>query len=128
MFDARVRANGLTLARARTLFHLAARDGMTQRELAEALEIEGPTLVRLLDGLERQGAIARRPVDGDRRANQISLTEAGRTLAAEVQRLADDLRQEVLSDIAEADLAATTELLRRIARKVEEMTAPGEVD
>ncbi len=54
LFDAQVRARGLTLARARTLIHLSRKDGMTQTELAEILEVEGPTLVRLLDGLEAQ--------------------------------------------------------------------------
>src|SRR3954453_21559992 len=78
LFDARVRAKGLTLARARALLHLARKDGMTQTELAEILEVESPTLVRLLDGLEGQGLTERRPVAGDRRANQIALTPAGR--------------------------------------------------
>ena len=75
-FDARVRAEGLTLARARALIFLGKKDCMTQTELADALEIEGPTLVPLLDGLEKQGLIERRPVDGDRRAKQIALTAA----------------------------------------------------
>lgn len=123
LFDARVRANGLTLARARTLMHLAKKDGMTQTELAEALEIEGPTLVRLLDGLEGQGLTERRPVEGDRRAKQIALTEAGRALAIQVRRLADDLREEVLSDIAEEDLVAATEILRMMARRIEVASA-----
>ena len=69
-FDARVRAKGLTLARARALIFLGKKDCMTQTELADALEIEGPTLVPLLDGLEKQGLIERRPVDGDRRASR----------------------------------------------------------
>src|SRR5918997_712333 len=98
LFDARVRAKGLTLARARTLIHLVRKDGMTQTELAEVLEVEGPTLVRLLDGLEAQGLTERLPVAGDRRAKQNALTREGHKLAAEVTRLADELREEVLAD------------------------------
>ncbi|MBS3647214.1 MarR family transcriptional regulator [Pseudaminobacter sp. 19-2017] len=118
LFDARVRAKGLTLGRARTLMHIARRDGMTQTELAEFLEVEGPTLVRLLDGLESQGLIERRPVEGDRRAKQIVLTKDGHTLAAEVTRLANELREEVLADIPEAELIAAAETIRAIARKI----------
>src|SRR4051812_30474540 len=114
LFDARVRAKGLTLARARTLIHLARKDCMTQSELAEILEVEGPTLVRLLDGLEVQGLTERRPVEGDRRAKQIALTEAGRELAAEVTRLGDELREEMLADVSEADLKGATKILRAI--------------
>jgi MarR family transcriptional regulator, transcriptional regulator for hemolysin len=118
LFDARVRAKGLTLARARTLMHLARKDGMTQTELAEILEVEGPTLVRLLDGLEAQGLTERRPVEGDRRAKQIALTEEGHRLAAEVTRLGHELREEVLADIPEADLIAAAAAMRAIARKI----------
>ena len=118
LFDARVRAKGLTLARARTLIHLAKMDGMTQTELAEILEVEGPTLVRLLDGLEKQGLTERRPVDGDRRAKQIALTEAGRKLAADVTLLGDELREEVLTTVSEADLIAATRAFRAIAQKI----------
>jgi MarR family transcriptional regulator for hemolysin len=118
LFDARVRAKGLTLARARTLMHLARKDRMTQSELAEILEVEGPTLVRLLDGLEAQGLTERLPVERDRRAKQIVLTGAGRQLAAEVTRLADELREEMLADIPEADLIGATAILRAITGKI----------
>ncbi|EBY6940156.1 MarR family transcriptional regulator, partial [Escherichia coli] len=78
MFDARVREQGLTLSRARLLLLLAKGDGVTQRELAEALEIEQPSLVTLLDGLERQGLIVREPLETDRRANRVVLTPEAR--------------------------------------------------
>ena len=119
LFDARARASGLTLARARTLMLLAKKDRMTQTELAEALEIEGPTLVRLLDGLESQGSIQRCPMDGDRRAKRIALTAAGRKLSAQIRRLADGIREEVLADIPEGELVAATELLRGMAARIE---------
>lgn len=77
LFDALVRERGLTLARARALLLLAETRTWTQRELAEELEIEQPTVVRLLDGMEKQGLIVRQPVAGDRRANHIKLTAIG---------------------------------------------------
>ncbi|MET0745671.1 MAG: MarR family transcriptional regulator [Microvirga sp.] len=118
LFDARVRAKGLTLARARTLMNLARKDGMTQSELAEILEIEGPTLVRLLDGLEAQGLTRRQPVEGDRRAKQIALTDAGRERATEVTRLAETLREDVLVGIPEADLLSATRIVRAITERI----------
>jgi MarR family transcriptional regulator for hemolysin len=118
LFDARVRAKGLTLARARTLIHLARKDGMTQTELAEILEVEGPTLVRVLDGLEAQGLTERRPVEGDRRAKQIALTAEGHKIAADVTRLGNELREEVLANIPEADLIAAAATMRAMARKI----------
>ncbi|MCB8820382.1 MarR family winged helix-turn-helix transcriptional regulator [Microvirga rosea] len=118
-FDARVKANGLTMARARTLLRLLRKDGMTQTELADELEIEGPTLVRLLDNLETQGLIERRPVAGDRRAKQIALTSTGRVQANLVSRLADDLREQVLIDVTEEDLQAAIQVFHAMSRNIE---------
>lgn len=119
LFDARVRAKGLTLARARTLMLLAKKDGMTQTELADALEIEGPTLVRLLDGLEKQGLIERRPVDGDRRAKQIALMTAGQEEAVLVGEIVQDVRSDVLKDVSEGDLKAAIRVFHAMARNIE---------
>jgi MarR family transcriptional regulator for hemolysin len=118
LFDARVRARGLTLARARTLMHLARKDRMTQTELAEVLEIEGPTLVRLLDGLGNQGLIVRQPVEGDRRAKQIALTDMGREQAGEVSRLADEIRSEVLANVSEVDLLTAVRIFKIMGQNI----------
>ena len=119
LFDARVRAKGLTLARARTLIFLSKKEGMTQTELAEMLEIEGPTLVPLLDSLEKQGLIERRPVDGDRRAKQIALTTAGQEQAAHVDRLVKEFRSDVLKDISEDDLKVAIRVCEAMGRNIE---------
>lgn len=76
VFDARVKERGLTLPRARMLFALARKEGLNQRELAEELDIETPTIVRLLDGMENQGFIERRVELSDRRAKQIYMKAA----------------------------------------------------
>ncbi|QRM32024.1 MarR family transcriptional regulator [Microvirga sp. VF16] len=119
LFDARVRAKGLTLARARTLIFLSKKEGMTQTELAEMLEIEGPTLVPLLDSLEKQGLIERRPVNGDRRAKQIALTATGQEQAAHVDRLVKEFRSDVLKDISEDDLKVAIRVCEAMGRNIE---------
>jgi MarR family transcriptional regulator for hemolysin len=119
LFDARVRAEGLTLARARTLMFLGKNGCMTQTELAELLEIEGPSLVPLLDNLEKQGLIERQPVNGDRRAKQIALTVAGKEQAGYVDTLVRDFRSDVLKDISDDDLTAAIRVFHAMARNIE---------
>ncbi|MGF9761338.1 MarR family transcriptional regulator [Microvirga sp. 0TCS3.31] len=119
LFDARVRAKDLTLARARTLILLAKQGGMNQTELADALEIEGPTLVRLLDGLEKQARIERRPVDGDRRAKQIALRAKGQQEAILVGEIVQEVRNEVLKDVSEDDLRAALRVFHAMTRNLE---------
>ena len=112
LFDARVKESGLTFSRASALFVLSRNDTLNQRELAEELDIETPTLVRLLDGREKQGFIERRPVDGDRRAKRIVMTEKGLEAASAVNRLAHDLRGDFLRGLDEAEM-------RRMLRALE---------
>ena len=53
--DAEMRLIGLTEATWRPLIYLRSLgEGVRQKELATAMSIEGPSLVRLLDSLERR--------------------------------------------------------------------------
>ncbi|MDF1631821.1 MarR family transcriptional regulator [Mycoplana sp. MJR14] len=115
LFDARVRARGVTLSRARTLLILRRTPRLNQRELAEELDIETPTLVRLLDGMEKQGFIERRHVEGDRRAKQIVLTPEGEKAADEMVALAQDLRRDLLAEISDKDIATAVRVLQQIS-------------
>ncbi|NVD38328.1 MarR family transcriptional regulator [Ensifer sp. HO-A22] len=121
VFDARVKERGLTLPRARALFALTKKDGLNQRELADELDIETPTIVRLLDGMEKQGFIERRVEATDRRAKQVHMTELGRTIADEILRLADEIRAEVLLGVDADEVAAALKVVRTIADNVQSL-------
>ena len=118
IFDAEARKHGLTFARARLALHLAKSDGSTQAELAEILEVEQPTLVRLLDGLEQCGLVERRAVENDRRAKRIFLTPVGCAQADDILAFATCLRDRVLDGISEADLAAATRILSTVGANI----------
>jgi MarR family transcriptional regulator for hemolysin len=119
LFDARVREKGLTLARARTLLRIARGEAANQKELAEELEIETATLVRLIDGLEVQGLIARREVEGDRRAKHVVLTRAGEALAEVVDRMVTEIGHDVLRGMDERELTAALTSVRKMAGNLE---------
>ena len=119
--DARLRNCSFTQARWYALLHLSRGEpGMTQRELAARVGVEGPTIGRLLDTLERQGLIERRPVDGDRRANHIHLTEAAQPLLAEINHTVVSLRQELLEGISPGDLDTCMSVLQTIGDRLEQ--------
>lgn len=103
-FDIVVRRKGLTLPRARVLFALAVRQGMTQSELAGELDIETPTLVRLLDSMADSGLVERRALEGDRRVKQIYMTPEGERLADEVNLFADGFRSELTVGLNDDEL------------------------
>ncbi|MGI6854857.1 MarR family winged helix-turn-helix transcriptional regulator [Mesorhizobium sp. 1B3] len=123
LFDARVRAKGLTLARARTLLRIARCEASNQKALAEELEIETATLVRIIDGLEAQGLIQRKEVQGDRRAKQVVLTKEGLRLSELVDELAQQIEGEVLAGIDKPDLRAALGTLRRMVSNTDALAS-----
>lgn len=118
LVDDRARDMGLTLSRARLLMELAREDGPIQSDLAGLLDIEQPTLVRLLDGLERNGMIERRAVEGDRRARRVFLTETARAQAQDILDFLAALRAGILQGIAPEELEAALDVLRRTSRNI----------
>ncbi|SPL66401.1 Transcriptional regulator, MarR family [Ochrobactrum soli] len=118
VFDARVKERGLTLARARTLLALIEQEGLYQKELAETLEIENATMVRLLDGLERQSFIERQTVEGDRRAKRVVMTEEGKILAEQVEKLAGDVREDLLEGVTDEELSVALNVLRKMSESM----------
>lgn len=118
LVDERARGMGLTLARARLLMELAREDGLIQSDLAGLLEIEQPTLVRLLDGLERNGMIERRAVAGDRRVRQVFLTPMARAQAEDILAFLAELRADILNGITPQELETALGVLRRTSRNI----------
>ncbi|CAI8920448.1 MarR family transcriptional regulator, transcriptional regulator for hemolysin [Pseudomonas sp. IT-P44] len=103
--DRRLAGLGLSQARWLVLLHLARfDDAPTQRELAQSVGVEGPTLARLLDSLESQGLVQRQAVLEDRRAKKIVLCAPALPLIEQIETIATQLRHELFDGVDEADL------------------------
>ncbi len=119
--DAELRLLGLTEATWRPLVYLRRLgDGVRQKELATALSIEGPSLVRLLDNLERRGLIERREDESDRRARGIHLTRPGRELAVRAAKVGGAVQARLLAGVPLADLETCERVLETLEREIEE--------
>ncbi len=89
-------------------------DGVRQGALVEALGIEPPSLVPLLDQLERASLVERRPDLTDKRAKTLHLTPTGRELATRAEAAAQDLRAKLMAGIPAADIETTARVLERL--------------
>jgi MarR family transcriptional regulator for hemolysin len=119
--DGEMRLIGLTEATWRPLIYLRTLgDGVRQKELATAMSIEGPSLVRLLDSLERRGFIERREDENDRRARGIHLTRTGRELAVRAARIGNGLQKRLMESVPAADLEICERVLETLERELEE--------
>ncbi len=102
-YDRRIREINLTRAQWWVLTHLYRGNGVTQTELAETLEIEKPTLGRLLDRLEEKGWVRREHDARDRRVWRVHLTKEVEPALRTMRALAGDLRRDALSGLSEAE-------------------------
>src|SRR5215472_16344869 len=119
--DAELRVLGLTEATWRPVVYVRRLgDGVRQKELATALSIEGPSLVRILDNLERRGLIERRADESDRRARGIHLTRAGRELARRAAKVGGEIQMRLLANVPPQELEACLRVLGSIERELEE--------
>lgn len=101
-------------------------ENVRQNTLAEAVGIEGASLVRLLDGLEASGLISRETDPSDRRAKMLSLTDAGREVVADIQDRVAVLREQVFANIDAGQIAAAMAIFEAIKASAGEPDAPDE--
>ncbi|WP_027288855.1 MarR family winged helix-turn-helix transcriptional regulator [Rhodovibrio salinarum] len=118
----RIAEEGLSDATALPILELlrAGDKLMRQRELAQRLGLENSTVVWIIDALQKKELLQRREDPSDRRAKLLELTEEGRELGLRVDRIAVALREELLRDVAPADIEATHRLLLQMSAALED--------
>lgn len=122
--DRRLQPLGLSQAKWRTIAHLA-RGHLTQRDLAERLSIEEPTLARLLTRLESEGWIKRENDRHDRRCKTVHLQPKSSALLQKIEETARDLRHELLETIPARDLQTCLQVLTNIRNRAAIVSAYG---
>lgn len=121
VYDRRVEPLGLTRAQWRVMTRLNRLESCSQTELAVELEIEKPTLGKLIERLEAKGWVERRADENDARSKRLFLTAAAHPLLAEMSGLADDVIEGVFAGIDAAESAQLRETLTRIKDNLADM-------
>jgi len=121
VYDRRVKSLGLTRSQWWVLNHLFRGDGVTQTELAETLEIEKPTLGRLLDRLEAKGWVRREDDAIDRRAWRVYLTDEVGPAMRELRAVAAELRRDALAGLSAAERERFVDTLLEIKSNLAKM-------
>ena len=129
-FDRRVRELGLTRSQWWVLTHLFREDGLTQTQLADVMEIEKPSLGRLLDRLEAKGWVRREADPTDRRVKRIHLTPDVEPIVATMRSHAADVRADALSGIPDVQREQFVDTLLLIKANLQslELGEPGAAD
>ena len=114
VYDRRVQPLGLTRAQWRVMTRLNRLESCTQTQLAIELEIEKPTLGKLIERLEAKGWVERRADASDARSKRLFLTPAARPLLEEISQRADEVIEGVFAGIGADESARLRDTLSDI--------------
>lgn len=92
--DQKLEKYGLTLSQVAVLIQLWKKDGITQKDVQENLDLRPASVTGLVDVLTEKGFIVRRQDEEDGRLKRLYLTDAGRKL--------EDLSTNIIEEIEEA--------------------------
>jgi MarR family transcriptional regulator for hemolysin len=114
-FDDALAEAGGSLPAWRILLSLKTRPYGTQRKLAEAIGVEGPTLTHHLDALERDGLVVRSRDPGNRRVQRVELTAEGDAAFNRLRKAAVAFDRRLRAGLDDSDVARLRDLLAQLA-------------
>lgn len=97
---------------------LSANEGITQRDLADALHLARPTVSKMLRAMEKAGAIERRSDEHDQRLTRVHLTAAGHELETELRAVSAASINETIGALSERDRRELERLLETLSASV----------
>ncbi len=112
--DKRARVNGMTRAQCTLLLRLASFPGITQKEMANLLEVEPISVARLVDRLEAGGLVERRADETDRRIWRLHLLPAATAMLSDIMLQRQALADFVADGVPEPIRAAMIQGLTRM--------------
>jgi DNA-binding MarR family transcriptional regulator len=121
VYNGRFRATGLNQSQVAALIHLDRIEEVSQTELAERLGMQKAAAGTLIDGLEGKGLVERTRGREDRRLQLVSITDAGRRVVDEVDRMAEALGTALRQGISREERAQLVSILQRLRENLREM-------
>ena len=110
----RIAPLGITIGQFPILLELWEKDGVTQRELLQKLDIEQATIANTLNRMERDGLIVKKKHPTDSRAQQIWLTDKGTSVRDAAYQSANDQNEAALKPLSIAEQEQFLDFMRRI--------------
>jgi DNA-binding MarR family transcriptional regulator len=105
---------GIVIGQFPILLELWQKDGVSQRDLLEKLDVEQATLANTLNRMERDGLITRTKHPSDARAQQIWLSDRAVEIRAKAYQAAHDQNKLSLAALNDAEQSQLMDFMRRI--------------
>jgi MarR family transcriptional regulator for hemolysin len=121
-FDQELRNKlGITFGQWKVIIIIANNDddSLSQKEIADKLGLEGPTIIPIIDKLEKDGFVKRIVDRNDRRNNRIFLTKKTINLVDSIIKYALKIKEITIKNISEQDISITKHTLEKMWHNIQ---------
>ncbi|MFC9448594.1 MarR family winged helix-turn-helix transcriptional regulator [Bacillus cereus] len=113
-FTKRLKPYGVTPEQWGIISVLSSQRGTTQKELAEAIDKDQTTVVRMIQSMERKEIVKKALNDQDRRSHNLFLTEKGDELKKTILPVVQDAHNFVTSKLSEEEIEQLKTFLNKL--------------
>jgi len=118
-FDLELRnKTGINLVQSKVIFALNMQSGPTQRELAEKIGVESPTLVPIIDKMEQDGYVKRKNDPNDRRIKRIYATAKADSMWDSMMECAAQIRKTSTHDLSEHEIKSAMGVVKKMTENL----------
>ena len=94
---------------------------LTQQNIAYIIQKDKTSVTQFIDNLEKKGLVVRSVDKGDRRVNNIVVTEKGLAMCDSTKEIAINAMNDILSGVSEEDLTTFIFVLRKASETIQEL-------
>ncbi|MBU5485900.1 MarR family transcriptional regulator [Clostridium sp. MSJ-11] len=117
-FNHRLALHDITRVQWIALYYIGEEKGITQKDLADKMNIKESTVARLIDRMEKEGTVERIKNTEDRRVTKLHLTEKGSEKREAVIPIGEEFSREGIHGISQEHLKIFKEVLQQIITNV----------
>jgi MarR family transcriptional regulator for hemolysin len=127
-FDLELRNKiGITITQSKVIFALYLHSGLTQRELADKIGIESPTLVPIIDKMEEDGYVERKLDSQDRRIKRVYTTSKTDSLWDSIMESATQIKKISTKEVSEQEIKSALGIIKKITGNLSTYLGDSEV-
>lgn len=112
---------GLTRARWQVLTALSKCEWISQRRLAEVLQIDGAAITRQMKQLEEEGIVERKIDPQDNRLMLVNLTDVGRNLYHGLRERRNEFEQRITHQLESDQIQQLKQILEQVQTNLRDM-------
>ncbi len=105
---------GLHVGQEMILVALTKQDDLTLSELAAMLEVQPPTITKMVQRLENSEIVKRKTCSHDSRSSSICLTSKGKNLQTNIEKIWQQVEKEFFGTMTRSELASFQTLLQKV--------------